>query len=152
MSQVVSIRLHDEQVARLRRFARRAGKSQSEMGAQLIEESMREAEFAGIEFRNSTIGRQAHMRNSTLAVWEVIEVARDLGMDVGELTRYFNRPAEWVMAALHYYEAYRSEIETILEDRRAEGFDTLKRLLPQMEIAWPDNEGSEVARSPSGQP
>ena len=57
MNHVVSIRLRDDQVDRLKRFARRMGKSQSEMGAQFIEEAMREAEFAGIEFRDSMLGR-----------------------------------------------------------------------------------------------
>ena len=56
MTRVVSIRLRDDQVDRLKRFARRMGKSQSEMGTQFIEEAMREAEFANIEFRDSVLG------------------------------------------------------------------------------------------------
>ena len=67
MTQVVSIRLKDDQLDRLKRFARRAGKSQSEMGAQFIEESMQTSEFAEIEFRDSTIGRLAYMKASNLA-------------------------------------------------------------------------------------
>ena len=81
MTHVVSIRLRDDQVDRLKRFARRMGKSQSEMGAQFIEESMREAEFANIEFRDSVLGRQPYMKDSNLAVWEVIMIARDHDMD-----------------------------------------------------------------------
>jgi len=45
MTHVVSIRLRDYQLDRLKPFARRMGKSQSEMGAQFIEESMRDAEL-----------------------------------------------------------------------------------------------------------
>ena len=44
MSQVVSTRLADETAERLKRLARRLGKSASETGAMLIEESLREAE------------------------------------------------------------------------------------------------------------
>jgi len=36
MTHVVSIRLRDDQLDRLKRFARLMGKSQSEMGAQFI--------------------------------------------------------------------------------------------------------------------
>jgi hypothetical protein len=38
----------------------------------LIEESLRETEFAYIEFRNSPVGRQAYLKNSNLAVWQVM--------------------------------------------------------------------------------
>jgi Ribbon-helix-helix protein, copG family len=134
MTRVVSIRLRDEQLERLKRFARRMGKSQSEMGALLIEEGLREAEFAQIEFRDSAVGRQSYLKGSTLAVWEVIMVARDHGMDVARVTRYFQRPVEWVRAALNYYEAYPEEIDQAIEDNRTLGYEKLKRLLPQMEL------------------
>jgi hypothetical protein len=134
MSRVVSVRLKDEQLERLKRFARRMGKSQSEVGALLIEEGLREAEFAQIEFRDSAVGRQSYLKGSTLAVWEVIMVARDHGMDVAHVTRYFQRPVEWVRAALNYYEAYPEEIDQAIEDNRTLGYEKLKRLLPQMEL------------------
>jgi predicted transcriptional regulator len=134
MSRVVSIRLKDEQLERLKRFARRLGKSQSETGALLIEEGMREAEYAQIEFRDSAAGRQAYVKDSTLAVWEVILVATDHGMDVERVARYFQRPTEWVRAAFHYYEAYPAEIDQAIEDNRSLGYEKLKRLLPQLEL------------------
>jgi hypothetical protein len=133
MTQVVSIRLRDDQVNRLKRFARRMGKSQSEMGAQFIEEAMRQAEFANIEFRDSVLGRQAYMKDSNLAVWEVILIAQDHDMDAERVAAYFRRPRAWVNAAFHYYEAYRDEIDPILEDNRCMTFEKLKRLLPNLE-------------------
>ena len=75
MSKVVSIRLPEETEARLQRLARRLGKTPSETGAMLIEESLRETEFAYIEFRNSPVGRQAYLKNSNLAVWQVMMLA-----------------------------------------------------------------------------
>ena len=133
MTQVVSIRLREDQVDRLKRFARRMGKSQSELGAQFIEESMRAAEHANIEFRDSVLGRQAYLKDSNLAVWEVILIAQDHDMDAERVAAYFHRPRAWVNAAFHYYEAYRDEIDPMLEDYRSTTFDKLKRLLPGLE-------------------
>ena len=145
MTHVISIRLKDEQVDRLKRFARRMGKSQSEMGAQFIEESMREAEFANIEFRDSVLGRIAYMKASNLAVWEVIMIAQDHAMDAERVAVYFSRPRAWVNAALHYYEIFRDEIDPILEDSRTMTFDKLKRLLPGLETLPQAFDGSEDA-------
>ena len=66
MLKVVSTRLSEETEARLQRLARRLGKSLSETGAMLIEESLRETEFAYIEFRSFPVGRQAYLKNSAL--------------------------------------------------------------------------------------
>ena len=137
MTQVVSIRLKDTQLERLKRFARRLGKSQSEMGAQFIEEAMREAEYNGIEFRDSALGRQAYMKGSNLAVWEVLLVAQDHAMDVERITAYFRRPRAWVQTALNYYAAFGEEIDPLLEDSRAMTFENLRRLLPNLETTPP---------------
>ena len=82
MSKVVSTRLQDETFDRLGRVARILDKPPSETVATLVEESLREIEFAFIEFRNSTLGRQSFMKGSSLAVWEVIEIARTYEMDI----------------------------------------------------------------------
>ncbi|MCC6443113.1 MAG: transcriptional regulator [Armatimonadetes bacterium] len=134
MSKAVSIRLNDQQAEKFKRFARRMGKTQSQMGAQLIEESMREAEFAWIEFRDSPAGRQAYMKQSTLAVWEVIMVARDNGMDIERLARYFQRSAGWIRAALDYHESYPEEIDRAIEANDAMSYERLRRLLPQAHL------------------
>ncbi|MCZ8305126.1 MAG: hypothetical protein O9336_00190 [Microcystis sp. LE19-98.1E] len=73
MSQVVSARLPDHTAERLKRLARRLGKTPSETSAILIEESLRESEFPYIEFRHSPLGRQPYLKNSSLALWEVIQ-------------------------------------------------------------------------------
>lgn len=137
MTQVVSIRLRADQVVRLKRFARRMGKSQSETAAQFIEEAMREAEFTNIEFRDSVLGRQVYMKDSNLAVWEVILVAQNHDMGVERVMAYFRRPRGWVDSAFLYYEEYRDEIDPILEDNRSMTFAKLKRLLPTLETGAP---------------
>ena len=59
MSQVLSLRIPDNLAERLDRFVRRQGKgmSRTRAGLMLLEEALREADFASIEFRNSPVGR-----------------------------------------------------------------------------------------------
>ncbi|TRT45902.1 MAG: transcriptional regulator [Microcystis aeruginosa Ma_QC_C_20070703_M131] len=133
MSQVVSTRLPDHTAERLKRLARRLGKTPSETGAILIEESLRESEFPYIEFRHSPLGRQPYLKNSSLALWEVIQIAQSYGLDEEKTAAHFHRPLEWVRSALLYAEAYRSEVQTAISDAQAMNETTIKRLLPQLE-------------------
>ncbi len=134
MSKVVSTRLQDETFERLSRIARILGKTPSDTVATLVEESLREVEFAFIEFRNSALGRQAFMKGSSLAVWEVIEIARTYEMDVTQVASHFERPVEWVKAAFNYTEAYPEEIELAIKDAQAMTAVNVKRLLPNLEV------------------
>ncbi len=63
MSQIVSTTLSDNTAERLKKLALSLGKTPGETSAMLIEESLGEAEFTYIEFRDrSTGGRQAYMK------------------------------------------------------------------------------------------
>jgi hypothetical protein len=99
---------------------------------------MREAEFAKVEFRDSSLGRQAYLHGSNLAVWEVITVARNFQMDADKVADYFHRPLDWVKAAFHYYEAYPEEIDPIIEENRDASYEKLKRLLPGLRLVEVD--------------
>jgi uncharacterized protein (DUF433 family) len=134
MSHVVSMRLQDEQLSRLQRYARTLGKSPGEVSAMLIEEQLREAEFAFIEFRASPVGRQAYMKGSRLTVWWVVHVAKEYGMSAEQIAAHFQRPVAWAKAALNYYEAFPTEIDWAIEDHRATDFETLKRSLPTVQV------------------
>ncbi|GAB4232761.1 MAG: hypothetical protein Kow0049_15830 [Stanieria sp.] len=134
MSKVVSTRLSEETEARLQRLARRLGKTPSETGAMLIEESLRESEFAYIEFRNSPVGRQAYLKHSNLAVWQVIMLANQYQRDVEKTAIHLKKTIEWVKAAFNYAEAYPEEISLAIEDDLAINYTTIKRLLPQTEL------------------
>lgn len=134
MSKVVSTRLSTETEARLQRLARRLGKTPSETGAMLIEESLRESEFAYIEFRNSPVGRQAYMKNSNLAVWQVIMLARELNNNISATANHLQKSTAWVQAAFNYQEAYSDEIDLAIEDDLAIDYTSIKRLLPQTEL------------------
>ena len=133
MSQVVSTRLPDRTAERLKRFARQLGKTPSETSAILIEESLRESEFPYIEFRHSPLGRQPYLKNSGLALWEVIQIAQSYELDEEKTAVHFHRPLEWVRSALLYAEAYHSEVQTAIADAQTINETTLKRLLPQLE-------------------
>ena len=134
MSKVVSTRLSEETETRLQRLARRLGKTPSETGAMLIEESLRENEFAYIEFRNSPVGRQAYMKSSNLAVWQVMMLAEQYQHDVKKVATHLQKSIEWVKAAFNYAEAYPEEISLAIEDDRAINYTTIKRILPQTEL------------------
>ena len=132
-SQVVSLRLPAQQARRLKRLARRLGKTSNETGAQLLDEALRQSEFAWIEFRNSPIGRQAYIQGSSLAVWEVAFVAQHYQMDSGRTAAHLHWPVAKVQAALNYAEAFSEEIQLAIEDNREADFSTLKRLMPALE-------------------
>ena len=133
MYQVVSTRLPDRTAERLKRFARQLGKTPSETSAILIEESLRESEFPYIEFRHSPLGRQPYLKNSSLALWEVIQIAQSYELDEEKTAVHFHRPLEWVRSALLYAEAYHLEVQTAIADAQTINETTLKRLLPQLE-------------------
>ncbi|MBR8827966.1 MAG: transcriptional regulator [Gomphosphaeria aponina SAG 52.96 = DSM 107014] len=146
MSQIVTTPLSNETAQRLEIFAHRLGKTISETSALLIEEALREQEFPYIEFRNSGKERQAYLKNSSLAVWEVIRIAKDYSMDEQKTAEHFHRAKEWVRCALLYAEAYPAEIEKAtalgaaapraVANVQAINQTTLKQLLPQLETIF----------------
>src|SRR5438094_386053 len=81
MTEIVSLRLKDEQVARLQRAARQLGKTPTEVATLLLEESLRQREFAFIEFRDSTVGRQAFLQGTRLPIWQLAWLLRDYDGD-----------------------------------------------------------------------
>lgn len=133
MSHVVSLRLRDGQMERMRRLARRMNRTVSEVSALLLEEALRMAEFAFIQFRDSPVGRQAYVQGSSLAVWEIAELARAYGGDVGKVAAHLEWPETKVRAALNYAAAYPDEIAAAIEDNRL-GLDELRRLIPGIEV------------------
>ena len=129
MSRVISLRLRDEQVARLSQIARRFGRKPTEQLAQLVEEGLRMVEYTSIEFRDSIVGRQAYVSGSTLAVWEVVMVARSYDFDAARTADHLQWPLARVQAALRYAADFRTEIEIALHDNDAQDFASLSRLL-----------------------
>jgi predicted DNA-binding protein len=134
MSKLVSAKLQDETFERLNRVAQVLGKTPGDTVATLVEESLREIEFADIEFRNSCLGRQAFMKSSSLAVWEVIQIAKGYGMDALRVANHFERSVEWVKAAFNYAEAYPEEIGLAIQDTQSITEANIRQLLPNLEV------------------
>jgi uncharacterized protein (DUF433 family) len=135
VSQILSLRVPEQMVERLDRFARRLGNgmTRTKASVMLLEEALREVEFAGIEYRDSPIGRQPYMKGSGLAVWEVIMIARPREMNAERIAQDYPYPVENIRAALNFYEAYRDEIDQAIEDNQI-GYEAMKRLLPNAQL------------------
>lgn len=128
---VISMRLPAASGARLKRLAGRHGWTPSDASARLVEEGLRRAEFAFLDFRDSPAGRQACLQGSSLAVWEVMLLARDYGNDAAAVAKHLHWPESKVQAAFNYALAHPEEIEAALEENDAVDFESLKRMLPQ---------------------
>lgn len=130
-SMVLSMRLPLDSGKRLKRMANRHGWTPSDASARLVEEGLRRSEFAFIDFRDSPAGRQSYIQGSTLAVWELVLLARGYGGNVSAVARHLRWPEARVRAAIHYAEAFPNEIEEALSEHAATDFEALKRMLPQ---------------------
>jgi len=135
MSQTISLRLPDELANRLDRFARMLGNgmTRTRAGVLLLDEALREEEFAGIEFRNTFIGRQPFVKQTGMAVWEFIMAARGFDEDAERTAAYLQCPVDNVEIALNYYRAFRDEIDQAIADNDV-GEERLKRLFPKLRV------------------
>ena len=135
MSQTISLRLPDDLASRLDRFARMLGNGMTRTRATLLllDEALREEEFTGIEFRNTSIGRQPFVKESGMAVWEFVMVARGFELNAERTAAYLECPVDSVKAALNYSQAFGTEIDQALADNDM-GEERLKRLFPNLRV------------------
>jgi hypothetical protein len=130
---VVSMRIPTESGKRLKRMANRHGWTPSDASARLVEEGLRRAEFAFIDFRDTPVGRQACIQGSSLAIWEIAMLLRASNQDAGQVAKQLEWPEFRVQAAVNYIEAFRAEIDEQLREFDAIDFASLKRLLPNIQ-------------------
>ena len=130
-STVISMRLPEASGKRLRRMANRHGWTPSDASARLVEEGLRRSEFAFIDFRDSTVGRQAYIQGSSLAVWEVTLLCRSYQNNSEAVAKHLRWPQAKVQAAVNYAEAFADEIGEALAENEAGGSTTIQRMLPQ---------------------
>jgi uncharacterized protein (DUF433 family) len=131
MSKALTLRLPEEDAAEVRRIAQRERRSISEVAARIVNEWLRQNRFPHIEFR-SINGERVACLKGRLEVWQVMMVAPHYANDVAKIAHHLDLRPEQVQAALDYAAAYPTEIEAALAENR-EGFERLKRLLPQIE-------------------
>lgn len=98
-STIVSVRLPVATGKLLKRLAGRYGWSASVACARLVEEGLLRSDFAFIDFRDSSIGRQAYVECSTLAVWEVILLCRCYENDLTAVAKHLHWPVAKVQAS-----------------------------------------------------
>jgi len=130
-SMVISMRLPLSSGKRLKRMASSHGWTPSDASARLVEEGLRRGEFAFIDFRDSTNGRLAFLQGSSLAVWEVMLLARSYGGEATAVAKHLRWPEVKVNAAFNYASAFPEEIAAAIADNDAADFSTLSRMLPQ---------------------
>jgi hypothetical protein len=130
-SMVISMRLPTKSGQRLKRMAKRHGWTPSDASARLVEEGLRRSEFAFIDFRDSSVGRQACLQGSTLAVWEVMMLVRSYKGDVRAVAEHLRWPAMKVQAAVGYAGAFPDEINDAISENSSTDFTALSRVLPQ---------------------
>src|ERR1700678_4050958 len=130
-SMVISMRLPVKSGQRLKRMATRHGWTPSDASARLVEEGLRRADYAFIDFRDSAAGRQTYIQGSSLAVWEVMLLARDYQDDAAKVAKHLRWPLAKVQAAFNYARAFPDEISEALADHDAMDFSSLAHLLPQ---------------------
>src|ERR1700729_312285 len=103
---VITMRLPMASRDRLKRMAKRYGWTPSATSARLVEEGLRRSEFGFIDFRDSTVGRQACIQGSSLAVWEVMMLGRDYKGSVAKVAKHLRWPEAKVQAAFNYAKAF----------------------------------------------
>jgi hypothetical protein len=134
VARTLTLQLSDAQAKRLERFARDRHADVAQTGIRLIDEALRMAEHPEVEFRDSAVGRQAYMRGSSLAVWEVLMLAGERKNDAGATAAFLGWPHTRIEAALNYADVYPDEIEAALRENEAFDADRLRRLLPNIQI------------------
>ncbi len=127
---VVSLRLSVEVHDRLQRVSRIAGRSVGETAAMLLTEKLREEGFPFIEFRASPLGRHPFVKGTSLAVWEVVLVGRQFGMDPHRTAAYLKWSEPKVGSAFAYARAYPNEIAPLVEEAEGTGPEDLRRKVP----------------------
>lgn len=128
------MRLPADAGKRLKRLAHRHGWTPSDASARLVEEGLRRSEFAFIDFRDSSAGRQAYIQGSTLAVWEVMLLMRGYKNNISAVAKHLRWPEAKVKAAANYAEAFPDEISPAIAENDSVDFDELKKTLPQAAI------------------
>ena len=130
-STVISMRLPVASGKRLKSMANRHGWTPSDASARLVEEGLRRSEFAFLDFRDSTIGRQAYIQGSSLTVWEVMLLVRSYKNDLQAVARHLRWPKARVQAAVNYARAFPAEINEALAENNANNFTAISQMLPQ---------------------
>jgi uncharacterized protein (DUF433 family) len=104
----------------VKKQARAARTSKSDLVARYVMEKSLEKEYQGISFRDSLSGREGYLTGHRVAVWEVADVHEET-RSVEKTAEHFRWPPVLVQRALSYAEAFPAEIRRFREGERATG-------------------------------
>ncbi len=114
MSEVVSVRLPDDVVRRLREQSAGTAEPVSGLAARLVDQGLRMAAHPGIVFRPGPSGWRAALLIGP-DVWEIIGLIRSLDATgvaaIDEAAEWLSLTEAQVRTALAYYGAYPDEID-----------------------------------------
>jgi len=129
-SSVMTLRLPTEVRRAVERLAAQQGHKPAQIGARLVEEGIRRRHYPQIELRETAGGRVAYIKGTRLAVYWIAERVRE-GMNTERVAREFGISQAQVGAALAYSKAFAEEINTEIEEARAN-----QTWLEAQEAAW----------------
>ena len=142
----ISVKLNDEQIARLDHAAQQAGQTRAEMAATLLEEAFRLAEFPFVQFRDWGAGREAFLVGTRLRIWWVARLVRELGGDTTYVAKNWDLRETEVKGAVAYAEAFPDEMEAA-ERANDVSIEELKRKLPNLEVFTVDLTAADAPAS-----
>ena len=94
----------------LERLAARFGHKPAQLGARLLEESLRRRDFPHVDLRETAAGRVAYVGGTRFAVYWVAGMVPNK-MSAEGFAKEYELPVERVRAALAYARAFADEIE-----------------------------------------
>lgn len=97
----------------------------------MVEEGLRLSDFAFIDFRDSSAGRQAYIQGSSLAVREVMLLVQSYTGNRSAVAKHLKWPEAKIQTAINYAKALPEEVEEALSENAAMDFESLKSMLPQ---------------------
>ncbi len=113
---VQSCRIEEADAALLARQAKRRHLEVSTLSSLYLKEKTLEEEFPGIGFRDAAGGREAYLLGHRVAVWEVVDVLRQVKI-VAKAAAHFRLPPALVRCAAAFAEAFPTDID---QQRQAE--------------------------------
>jgi uncharacterized protein (DUF433 family) len=122
MSEVVRMKLTDDQIARLDKVAIEARQTRSEMAATLVGMVLRLSRFPHIVLRDFGAGPEAFISGTRLRVWWVATLIRDYDGDIAKAAEHLNLAEVTLEEVQNYADAFPDEIEAAIADneRRAD--------------------------------
>jgi uncharacterized protein (DUF433 family) len=106
---VQSCRLDKDAATLLARQAKRRQIEVSTLSSLYLREKALEEEFPGIGFRDHIGGREAYVLGTRLAVWEVLDVYREV-KSITKTADYYRWPEYLVKCALDFAKAFPAEV------------------------------------------